>query len=148
MPDINFKIGNNDFVIPRDMWYERGGNQCVVKFMHSPGKEYWILGLNFFNNYYTVFDYEQMAIGFAESVNFRGAQSKSFITWALSGTALLNLQAKIPETTPATYKVLSVSFVASWLLFAAYYVLVKKNAPKKLQATPVQEREYVALREL
>ena len=78
-----------------------------------------------------------MAIGFAESVNFRGAQSKSFITWALSGTALLNLQAKIPETTPATYKVLSVTFVASWLLFAAYYVLVKKNAPKKLQATPV-----------
>lgn len=96
VPDINFKIGENDFVIPRDMWYERGGNQCVVKFMHSPGKEYWILGLNFFNNYYTVFDYEQQAIGFAESINFRGPQSKSFITWALSGTSLLNLSAKLP----------------------------------------------------
>jgi hypothetical protein len=37
--------------------------------MHAPNRPYWILGLNFFQNYYTVFDYENNSIGFAPSIN-------------------------------------------------------------------------------
>lgn len=36
--------------------------------MHAPGRTMWILGLNFFINYYTVFDYENRKIGFADSI--------------------------------------------------------------------------------
>ena len=69
IPDISFKIHGDSYSIPRDKWVERGSGQCVVKFMHGPHKDYWILGLNFFENYYTVFDYENQSIGFADSIN-------------------------------------------------------------------------------
>lgn len=82
IPDINFDIGSETYVIPRDQWFERSGYQCVIKFMHGPSKDYWILGLNFFTNYYTVFDYESLSIGFAPSVNFLKPSEKSFVKWA------------------------------------------------------------------
>jgi hypothetical protein len=59
--------------------------------MHGPHKDFWILGINFFNNYYTVFDYENMRIGFAKSKNFGTKTSSSFIKWATSGSSLQNL---------------------------------------------------------
>ena len=49
--------------------------------MHAPNRPYWILGLNFFQNYYTVFDYENNAIGFAPSINMGQPSSKSFLNW-------------------------------------------------------------------
>jgi len=70
-------------VIPRDMWFERSGNTCVAKFMHHPGRNQWILGLNFFNNYYTVFDYGQDSIGFAKSKNFGRKATNGFVTNAV-----------------------------------------------------------------
>ncbi len=67
---MTFKIDNVKYIIPRNGWVERTDEgQCVIKFMHAPNRPYWILGLNFFQNYYTVFDYENNAIGFAPSIN-------------------------------------------------------------------------------
>jgi len=92
VPDIRFKIDGKEYLITRDQWYERGSTgKCAIKFMHGPGMGFWILGVNFFTNYYSVFDYENMRIGFAESVKFGNAQSKTFIRWAFSGTFLQNL---------------------------------------------------------
>lgn len=83
VPDIQFDIGSETYSIPRDKWFERSANQCVIKFMHGPHKDYWILGLNFFENYYTVFDYENMQIGFADSINMgKKLSPNSFINWA------------------------------------------------------------------
>lgn len=82
IPDIEFNVGSETYSIPRDKWFERSGNQCVIKFMHGPAKDYWILGLNFFENYYTVFDYDNMQIGFADSINKGKYVSNSFINWA------------------------------------------------------------------
>jgi hypothetical protein len=82
IPDITFEMRGDTYTIPRDKWFERAGNQCVIKFMHGPHKDYWILGLNFFENYYTVFDYENMQIGFADSINQGKKVSGSFINWA------------------------------------------------------------------
>ena len=98
MPDINFEIDGSTYVIPRDMWYERSDKtgECVIKFMHAPGRTQWILGLNFFTNYYTVFDYENYRIGFSKSVNWMKPQSKSFIEWATSGSSLMNLASSVP----------------------------------------------------
>mmetsp|Transcript_3416 Transcript_3416/g.5780 ORF Transcript_3416/g.5780 Transcript_3416/m.5780 type:complete len:167 (-) Transcript_3416:63-563(-) len=85
IPDITFKVDRQEYVIQRDQWFERSGDKCVIKFMHGPHKDYWILGLNFFNNYYTVFDYQNKKIGFAKSKFFGTTPSSSFIKWATSG---------------------------------------------------------------
>jgi len=70
MPDITFYIHSDKYTIPSTQWFERGSNgQCVVKFMHAPGRNMWILGLNFFQDYYAVFDYGEKRLGFAESIN-------------------------------------------------------------------------------
>ena len=58
VPDINFKIQGDQYSIRRSLWFEKVGKTCVAKFMHHAGRDMWILGLNFFNDYYTVFDYE------------------------------------------------------------------------------------------
>lgn len=62
IPDIHFTIDGVEYKINRDMWFERADDvgKCVIKIMHGPHKPYWILGLNFFNNYYTVFDYKNL----------------------------------------------------------------------------------------
>jgi hypothetical protein len=90
-PDIKFDMDGETFVINRDMWYQRRGNTCVIKFMHAPGRKHWILGVNFFNNYYAVMNYETRQIGFAKSKVF-AVTSQKFIDWALSGTFLMNLE--------------------------------------------------------
>jgi len=79
--DIHFNINGDDYLIPRDSWFERvqSSQKCVVKFMHGPNKEYWILGLNFFNSYYTVFDYENQAIGFAKSTMYGHSVPLAFV---------------------------------------------------------------------
>ena len=53
--------------------------------MHAPGRNMWILGLNFFQDYYAVFDYGQKRIGFAESINMGKVSQEpasSFLEWA------------------------------------------------------------------
>jgi hypothetical protein len=98
IPDIDFKINGVEYKIPREQWYERNEehSMCVIKFMHGPGKDAWILGVNFFMNYYTVFDYENKKIGFAPSIKYGHAQGKTFINWVFSDfkklpATLLNL---------------------------------------------------------
>jgi hypothetical protein len=83
VPDINFLLDGQEMVIPRDMWFEKFEDTCVAKFMHHPGRSEWILGLNFFNNYYTVFDYGSNSIGFAKSINFGRKAVNSFVANAV-----------------------------------------------------------------
>ena len=41
------------YTIPRDNWVQKVGNQCYVKFMYDANlTDMWILGLNFFRDYY------------------------------------------------------------------------------------------------
>lgn len=132
IPDIEFDIGGKTYSIPRDKWFERSGNQCVIKFMHGPHKDYWILGLNFFENYYTVFDYEQMRIGFADSINKGKSAGSSFINWAVGKSEskvpypqLMNLMMQTEEYTAET-KVFAASALGGVLMFAGYFLIMKK----------------------
>jgi len=95
MPDITFNLDQDIYKISSDQWFERGDDgQCVIKFMHAPGRNMWILGLNFFQDYYAVFDYSHKRIGFADSIN-QGKKVKkdSFINWATSAKQPNNKQA-------------------------------------------------------
>lgn len=91
IPDLEFLIGGKPYKINRDQWFERSGETCVIKFMHAPGRKMWILGLNFFTNYYTVFDYENKRIGFAESILAGGQPAKSFMRWVMQTEAAYKL---------------------------------------------------------
>ena len=66
-------MGNYTYEIPEDsyvMW--AGGDEVIFMIMTMPDSswdiDFWILGLNFFHNYYSVFDMDQGKVGFAPSV--------------------------------------------------------------------------------
>jgi hypothetical protein len=82
---MNLNIEGKIYTINRDQWFERSADssKCVIKFMHNPSKEFMILGLNFFTNYYTVFDYENLRIGFAPSITQFAPPSRTFMEWLL-----------------------------------------------------------------
>lgn len=42
--------------------------------MSAPNVAHWILGLNFFHGYYTVFDAGRKRVGFARSLHSQGAE--------------------------------------------------------------------------
>ena len=46
-----------------------GHANCVVEVAYQSHWDYWLLGLNFFEQYYAVFDQKNKKIGFAESIH-------------------------------------------------------------------------------
>jgi len=141
IPSITFDIEGDEYEFNRDMWYERKDNTCVIKFMHAPGRSEWIMGVNFFQNYYTVMDYTEQKIGFAKSINFGKEGSRNFINWALSGTYLMNLmteQMRIPEFTLSSEILLATSVLAM-TFFVAYYAIMRRNRNKKVKAVVLED---------
>jgi len=71
-PDFKIQLDNTVYFITRDNYIQYMQNdKCVFKIMHlrfSPSNRFWIMGLTFFHNYYTVFDIDNKRIGFAESI--------------------------------------------------------------------------------
>lgn len=70
-PDLHFHIGGKDYFIPReDYVFEHDYLPiCFLGMIAFGDINLWIMGLNFFKNYYTVFDQEHKRIGFALSHN-------------------------------------------------------------------------------
>ena len=70
-PDLNFTIGGVNYYVPREQYVMQSTylyqDICIVGMMSSPLFDIWILGLNFYKNYYTVFDQENLRVGFALS---------------------------------------------------------------------------------
>lgn len=74
LPDIVFTMNGRDFAIkPEDYLISVGeipglGKQCLLGFMamDTPSGDMWILGDVFMRKYFTVFDYGNKQVGFAE----------------------------------------------------------------------------------
>ena len=74
VPDLVFSIGGKIYKIPRESYMIRkykDPNSGYLRIMSpkSTFNHFWILGLNFFDNYYVVFDQEKSRVGFALSKN-------------------------------------------------------------------------------
>lgn len=70
IPDLIFTIGGKEYVVPREQWIMKPVDfmdEGYVMIMGHPFIPFWIMGLNFFHNYYTVFDNENQRVGFALS---------------------------------------------------------------------------------
>ena len=55
-PDMQFTIDGNIYFLPKESYVVKELGICSVMIMNSQYMSEWILGLNFFGNYYTVFD--------------------------------------------------------------------------------------------
>ena len=68
MPDLTFTIEKTEYVISKHQYMINRNGHCVLQIAPTgdTGKAY--LGINFFSNYYGVFDMDNKRVGFAESV--------------------------------------------------------------------------------
>ena len=67
IPDFVFNIDDTKYFLPKESYIIKEVGKCGIGIMSHPTMQIWILGLNFFANYYTVFDQEEGKVGFAIS---------------------------------------------------------------------------------
>lgn len=79
-PDLNFTFGGSSYYLPKESYVLYGGGaylySCSLKIMSDDSFGGWIFGLNFFENYFTVFDQKEEKVGFAISKNAEDAVSR------------------------------------------------------------------------
>jgi hypothetical protein len=146
MPDITFEVEGVQYVIPRDQWIERIDGKCVIKFMHGPRKSEWILGINFFNLYYTVFDYENKQVGFAKSKDFGKESAKAFTKWFRMSSAkrhLLNLDG---TTSPTDHKFTAIVVGLSLTFIAVVWMVCRTNR-RKIKASVEESTESLSYKQ-
>jgi hypothetical protein len=68
-PDLEYLINGQKFYLPSDSYLLKERDTCYMKIMHHPKLPFYIMGLNFFHQYYTVFDQEERRLGFAPSIH-------------------------------------------------------------------------------
>ena len=70
MPDLSFQIDEVMYTIPPASYIGYSAGICTLKIMtNKRDKNFLTLGLNFFENYYTVFDVQNKRIGLQTSIS-------------------------------------------------------------------------------
>ena len=69
-PDIKVQIDNSFYLLTKENYIDRTNKVCYFKLMSldfPPSTRFWVMGVTFFHNYYTVFDAQNKRMGFAPS---------------------------------------------------------------------------------
>ena len=67
-PSLNFTFDNKSYFVTADEYILQDGLVCYIEIMEGADDDEWILGLNFFTNYYVVFDLDKLRVGFAPNI--------------------------------------------------------------------------------
>ena len=78
-PDFTFDLEGKTYTIPPKSYLSNVFSFCTVDVMYMSGLNNWVLGLNFFHNYYVVFDVQNQRLGFADSIYRQESQVISLI---------------------------------------------------------------------
>lgn len=141
-PPLKVQIDNYVYTLNKENYVDRSGRTCYFKLMSldfPPDYRFWVMGITFFHNYYTVFDSDNKRMGFAVSKLSTGiseniptvsqafqAEQSSFLSKAtiLSAgqTAVLNSEA-VSEPAAQDNQSMYLSTMAAVLIFM-FVVLV------------------------
>ena len=92
MPDIKFVIDGITYTIPPASYIGYQSGTCTLKIMtNKRDKNFITLGLNFFENYYSVFDVTNKQIGFQDAKDTKNGLDldKSFEISSMSNMLVL-----------------------------------------------------------
>jgi hypothetical protein len=71
-PPLELVMGGQTYYIPMESYLMYNNGEIIFMIMTMPSSgfsiDFWILGLNFFHHYYTVFDMDEQRVGFAPSI--------------------------------------------------------------------------------
>jgi hypothetical protein len=68
-PDLRWTINGTHYYYPKESYLELQYDQCIllISNMYSVGSGDWMMGINFWENYYMVFDNDNFRVGIAPS---------------------------------------------------------------------------------
>lgn len=77
LPDMSIHIDSSVFVVPKETFITYGFSECTLNLYgidyrlegsNSTDQPVWILGDSFLQHYYSIYDHQNMRVGFAPSI--------------------------------------------------------------------------------